>query len=217
MRPTIDRIEPDWMEEYDNPASFRVLLSSMPDGDEFVFDETNGQYIAVIGPVVRMFAYKRPGEGYGGAKFNLMMSNGLRRELIGPWSSGPSSSNSCYPSKICVDCSITADAAVMQRGHTFCGGHVLLRPLVEWWLDNRAVLDWGLYMMADGTVQPSRGRFVKLCGGGRQIARLFPGDGSQEYRSKHLEYFMGKALQFWTKQPATYGELSGAQDRAVNA
>jgi hypothetical protein len=209
---------PDWYEDFDNAASFKVLLPSLALDEAFKYEEQNGQYIAVAGDQVRMFAYSKPGEGYGGRKFVISMLDGSSRTLIGPWSSGAYASNSVFKDHLCTDCSITDDPQVMQRGHTFSSGHILISSLVEWYVTHRTTVDWGLYAMADGSIQPSKGRFVK--NGGKYIARLFPQNDkalAKQYAAQHQKYFMEKVSEFWSKCSPIYGEVSGEQRAVIEA
>lgn len=214
-------VRPEWHEQYDNPASFNVLLDKLPPMSDYRYVETGGQYFATIGDTVSMYAYTRPGGGYGGRVFRVTMQDGSGRDLKGPWSSSASACNTHHPEAICVDCSITDSPAVLEKGYTFSAGSVLLLPLVQWFISNRQRVDWSLYLMGDGTVQPTRGRFVKPCGGStRYIARLFsyPGkDHIAQYAQEHQAYFMDKATTFWRAQQPIYDEASGEQRRVINA
>ena len=51
------------------------------------WEERGGYYRAQYGDLIQYFAYDGPGRGFGGAKFDIVMSDGEKRTLIGPWSS----------------------------------------------------------------------------------------------------------------------------------
>jgi hypothetical protein len=61
---------------------FRQTISS-----EGRYVERGGVYRAKCGDVVSYLYYDKPGNGYGGRVFEVIMADGTARRLKGPWSS----------------------------------------------------------------------------------------------------------------------------------
>lgn len=127
-----------WNEKWANPPEFQLLVDKIPDAKEIPHIEHIGLYYGQEGGYVDYLYYDKPGEGYGGRKFVLKMVDGSYKEMIGPWSSGSYAVNGhglhfkykearpeaeAVP---CLNCSITSDPKVFERGHTFYSGNVTL-------------------------------------------------------------------------------------------
>jgi hypothetical protein len=117
--------EVDWMVEWSNEPSLKILVDKIPDWSSLEWIELRpGLYYTEQDGYVDKFYYKRPGEGYAGRKFSLKMKSGEIKQLVGPWSSSASALTAAgYPS---VDIAITADPEVWTRGHTFYSGTITL-------------------------------------------------------------------------------------------
>lgn len=79
-------------------TNIRVTLDDNEENN-FVFEERNGIYRGESGDVVRFYAYHLPGNGFGGSRINVKMSDGTTRELIGPWSSRAGCIHAEYPDR----------------------------------------------------------------------------------------------------------------------
>ena len=143
----------DWMDRYANSPRIKVLLNREPGRDEFIYQTNKEQpslHYAEVGPVCRFFSYSKPGRGYGGAKFTILMRNGSFKDLIGPWSSGSYAMNT-HGFGPCMDVSYTADTRVWAKGHTYCGGSVRVDSVIPL-LEEKGL---GLCLMEANTYQPT--------------------------------------------------------------
>ena len=79
----------NWMEGWANPPKLEVEIDRMPNNGEYVYEQRGTCYFAVLEDtsLVSFFHYESPGRGYGGRTFDLEMTDGTTKELIGPWSS----------------------------------------------------------------------------------------------------------------------------------
>jgi hypothetical protein len=84
----------DWMNGWANDPIIEIHTDVLPEG--YTYERNMGCYFGTIdgSDFVDYFYYERPGNGYGGAKFDLNMKDGTVHTLIGPWSSRASVMNS---------------------------------------------------------------------------------------------------------------------------
>lgn len=80
----IVKAEVEWHHGY---ANLIIHVEDQPSADDFEFEERNGLFYAECNGMVRFYAYKKPGDGFGGHTFNIRMKDGTERALKGPWSS----------------------------------------------------------------------------------------------------------------------------------
>lgn len=206
-------IRPYWSEGFDNYASLHVLASQEPQG--FMFEQRGPIYAAQSGIFVRFYYYTSPGDGFGGHAFKITMKDGTSKELKGPWSSSAKSVNKVFPEFLCVDIAYTWEMATWERGFTLCGGSIRIDAIVRWYVDNRHKVDWGIVLMSDGTVQPSKHRFIKPgLGGARLVAWIYPTEheagGDYAYN-----WFMRKVMELWANKTGEPGAMSGEQEEAI--
>lgn len=218
MNPQIMDVRPNWHEEFDNPASFEVFLDCVAQNSDMVWQHRNGIYAANCGVDVSFYAYRAPGQGYGGRVYEIKMQDGTTKKLIGPWSGSAYAASATFPEWICTDVSITSEPKVWNKGYTFYSGAVLVSALVDWYLPRSHKLSWGLAFMDTGTIQPTKGRFVKG-GTGNVKARLLPRDRriEQKYFASNRAYFMESVNKFYLAIGHQYDEMSGEQRIAINA
>ena len=114
----------EWYNRKYNP---KFLVEDVPAMDDFRFIKRGPLYFAELGGLVRFYHYEKPGEGFGGREFSVILEDGTEETLIGPWSSGPSYMNrkAFIPS---IDISYTENKDAFERGYTFFAGHAT----VEW-------------------------------------------------------------------------------------
>jgi hypothetical protein len=81
--------------------------------EEIVLNENETVYFAVSGVLVSYFHHnKRNQRGFGGRTFNLRLTNGLRANVTGPWSSRAGAINKVvHPYKHCTDVIINGNYA----------------------------------------------------------------------------------------------------------
>ena len=131
----IEDIRPRWMDGSGNMPTLDIKLNRMPKSDEKVYTNPEGTslYYSEVGPLCSFFSYTKPGGGYGGSHFKILMDDGSYKVLKGPWSSG------CYAMNRhglgpCMSVSLTTSDKDWKRGYTYCGGAILVEavlPLLE--------------------------------------------------------------------------------------
>jgi len=112
-----------------------LLVDRIPERSEMRFTNRGNRWFSNHGGYVRYFSWKPPSNngGYYGRSFDIIMEDGSKVTLFGPWSSRSSAMNKegFAPS---LEVSITDDPDVLERGHTFWAGAVtveLLQPVLE--------------------------------------------------------------------------------------
>ena len=113
----------NWHSEYDNSPTFEILVDKFPDRKDFRYKEKNGIYYAELEGLVSFFYYRSPGNGYGGQKFSIVMEDGTKKDLIGPWSSRSGAVNSIGFGP-CLDVFLTNNPESYKRGYTFSASAV---------------------------------------------------------------------------------------------
>lgn len=88
--------EINWMEDWANDPNLIVYTDKILRLEDFRYQQYGPLYFAfdLKSGQCSYFAYQGPGNGYGGAHFDLQMRDGTRQKLIGPWSSRSSVMNS---------------------------------------------------------------------------------------------------------------------------
>lgn len=124
--PKLLEVSVDWLDDVGNLPEFRVKLSRIPKRYELTYRERGGLYLATLGDYASFLYYDRPGQGFGGATFELHMDDGSTRRLIGPWSSNSSDANRMFPETPVVEAS--------QGGLAFA---VTQASIVDWVRRNR--------------------------------------------------------------------------------
>ncbi|MGW8177501.1 MAG: hypothetical protein ACWGQW_01725 [bacterium] len=128
----------NWWEAYANEPGLQILVDKMPDLGDLRYEERNGLYYAEKDGYVSFYYYVRPGEGFGGRAFKVVMKDGEEKILKGPWSSNSGSMNEAGFGP-CVNVSIIDEPASYERGYTFYAGSVTL-DLIE---QNKHLIDIG--------------------------------------------------------------------------
>ena len=119
----------NWMKGYANDPYLEVLVDKIP-RDDLRYEQKGELFFAEHEGYVSFFAYSGPGDGYGGSRFDIIMKDGSKKTLIGPWSSRPGVMNNAGFA-LCTGVSITDDPKVFERGHTFYGGNLTLEKAKE--------------------------------------------------------------------------------------
>lgn len=80
----------EWHLEFDNPASLRVKVDSLPH-DQLRYEKRGRYYFGVTDCGYASFLYDDPNDhaGFGGRSFDLTMKDGSKVVLVGPWSGNP--------------------------------------------------------------------------------------------------------------------------------
>lgn len=115
----------NWSKNYDNSPTLQLLVDKIPPLENLRYQERNGIFYSELEGYVSFFYYRSAGEGYGGRKFLITMTDGTKKELIGPWSSRAGAVNSVGFGP-CVDVSIADNLESYKRGYTFLAGAVTL-------------------------------------------------------------------------------------------
>jgi len=112
-----------------------LLVDKIPERSEMRFQRKDNCWFAELGGYVEYFGWTPPNNngGYYGRHFDIIMENGFKITLLGPWSSRSSEMNKLRftPS---LEVSITDDLKVFNRGYTFYAGVVtveLLQPALR--------------------------------------------------------------------------------------
>lgn len=146
----------DWIMQYDNDPQLKVLVDRWPSSDEFVYDTYCGKKVAdtkaalvrsnrlnvpvstVAGQfyygekdgAVSFYARGNDKQGFGGRKFNLRLRDGTTEQLVGPYSSSPTTMASLgFPWS--MDVTVTDDPEVWERGYTFFAGNLTIAKAQE--------------------------------------------------------------------------------------
>lgn len=159
----------DWCLDYDNDPRLKVLVDKMPDMSDARFEQRGSLYFAEKDDCVRFFSYSKPGEGYGGSKFNITLLDGTPKTLIGPLSSNHDAMNAAgfTPSFPVV---ITDDPKTWERGYTFFAGHATL----EWVQNALVTIKQRLELVGSGNPCDSQasGEQLTVIGGNHQTLRI---------------------------------------------
>lgn len=92
----IESISINWMDAYSNSPQLSIVLNREVVSDEYIYEHREGYYFARVGPVCNFYAYTAPGRGYGGAKINIVLSDGSEKLLVGPWSGNSGGTNRLF-------------------------------------------------------------------------------------------------------------------------
>lgn len=130
-------IKIDWGLGFCNSPRLKLLVDRIPKLDELRFREKKHCYFAELDGFVWFFHYDGPGDGYGGAVFNITMEDGSEKACKGPWSSRSGVMNRLEFAP-CLECAMTSERDVWKRGHTFWGRSVSVEA-VERALPNIAI------------------------------------------------------------------------------
>lgn len=78
----------DWRKGFDNLPQLVLVVDRMPGLSTMRYEKANGIYYAENEDgYVFFLAYKSPGKGFCGRRFELTMKDGRKEVLEGPWSS----------------------------------------------------------------------------------------------------------------------------------
>jgi hypothetical protein len=116
----------DWMEGYANDPSIYVLLKNIPNLDELRYRERNNCYFAEKDGYVNFFHYVKPDRGFGGREFPIIMEDGTKKILKGPWSSRAGCMNRMGFAP-CIDVFYTDNSKAWERGYTFFLGALTVK------------------------------------------------------------------------------------------
>ena len=111
----------EWHEEYLNFPNLVIEVDALPDPKVLRYEERNGIYYAEHRGYVSFFYYTAPGDGFGGAKFPIVMKDGTSKVLVGPWSSRASCVNE-QGFGPCMDVTLK----VQGKPHSYFAGAVTL-------------------------------------------------------------------------------------------
>ena len=120
----------NWNEGYANKPRLHFLVDKIPNYDDLIYEQIGSFYYAECDGLVNFFYYKEPDRGYGGREFNLKMSDGTIKTLIGPWSSNSMSINDAGFGP-CVEVSLTDSIKAMELGYTFSSAAFTIRKILE--------------------------------------------------------------------------------------
>jgi len=84
----------EWHHGYANAPTLILHLDTIPKAEEFEFEQRGSLYYAEKDGFVRFYAYKNPGDGFGGREFHIRLKDGTEQTLKGPWSSRAGAMNS---------------------------------------------------------------------------------------------------------------------------
>ncbi len=126
------RAKVDWHEEYMNSPSL-ILLVDEHSMDKIIYTQKPGFYYGEYNGIVSFYAYKSPGEGYGGREFILPMDTGKKKTLKGPWSSRAGVAN-LFGFGPVMDVTYTSDIQDFHKGYTLYAGHCTVK-IVQDFLD----------------------------------------------------------------------------------
>jgi hypothetical protein len=120
-----------WYENFDNEPELMLLVDKLPDHDDLRYEKKGPLYFAEKDGYVSFFAYSQPGDGYGGRVFPIVLTDGTKMDLKGPWSSRAGAMNRAgfVP---CLDVIITDDPEVWKKGYTFYAAHVTKKLVDEY-------------------------------------------------------------------------------------
>jgi len=108
-------------------ARMRLLVSRIPELNEFSFEQRNDIWYAEKHGIAKHFYWRGPenARGFGGQHFNIQTTDGKMVVLKGPWSTraGAVNAEGFGP---CVDVSLTDDPSVFTGRGTFIAGTVTL-------------------------------------------------------------------------------------------
>lgn len=127
----------NWHIGFDNDPTLEVWVGSLPSIEDLVYKEiktgpdTSFYHAEKDGYVHYLYHDPRDTRGFGGRAFTLNMEDETEKVIKGPWSSRAAVYNDLVPGPDCVDVSITDEAEVFERGHTFRAGSILLGKATE--------------------------------------------------------------------------------------
>lgn len=132
----------NWWDGYGNDPTFQVLVDNLPNREDMRFEQKENCYFAELDGYVQFFFYDKPGDGYGGAIFNIVMKDGSTKELKGPWSSRSGVMNNLgfTPS---LDVDICTNQKDWENNRVNYGGNITLSLLQEYLKNNPITDKWG--------------------------------------------------------------------------
>jgi hypothetical protein len=116
-----------WMEGWGNRPTIAIAVDKLPDRSALRYEQRGSLYYAELEGLVSFFSYSRPDDGFGGRHFDIVMTDGSKKKLIGPWSSRAGAMNSVGFGP-CVDVSICEGESNFDR-RSFYDGAVTLEVL----------------------------------------------------------------------------------------
>jgi hypothetical protein len=165
----------DWKEGLGNRPDLTLLVDRIPPLAWMRFELREQYYFAEHEGFCRFFSYHGNGNnrGFGGAKFEIVMHDGERRVLEGPWSSNSSTMNE-HGFGPCMEARFTTDPEGFNHGRYETPGAVLVSLL----RDAADVIDVGQsYTWRPGSsyaaevVFPHGSRFALACSGHATVYR----------------------------------------------
>jgi len=108
-----------------NDHVLQILVDKIPKESDMRFREKNGLYYAEKDGYVRFYYWSGKGNdgGFYGRAFEIIMEDGSKKILEGPWSSRSGAINK-YFKPHCMEVSITDDPEAFERGYTFYAGAI---------------------------------------------------------------------------------------------
>lgn len=108
-------------------VALELLLSRIPDDEEFRFEHRKSLWYAEREGVVRFFSWAGPENngGFSGSHIPIRLVNGRKVILKGPWSASAGAMNRAGFGP-CVDVHMTDDQSAFERGYTMIAGAVTL-------------------------------------------------------------------------------------------
>jgi hypothetical protein len=120
----------NWFENWANHPQFQILVDGTPKLEDYRFQKHGNLYYAELDGSVSIFWWNgKPGEGYAGGSFDIIMADGEPVTLKGPFSSNSMvfnalSARGAEGIKPMMTVEVTDDPAVLERGFTFHSGHI---------------------------------------------------------------------------------------------
>lgn len=126
-----------WSLGWGNSPTLQVLIDKVPEDFRYRFHHYEGnnnplagRYWAERDGVVRFFGWHGDnGKGFYGRHFPILMEDGTPMVLKGPWSSNSGDMNKHFPHS--MEVSLTDEPEVMEKGHTFWAGKLLVEKAAE--------------------------------------------------------------------------------------
>lgn len=144
----------DWMAKFANEPTLVLSVDRLPDLEMLRYEKRESYYFAEYEGYVRFFSYNRPGNGFGGATYDLTMTDGTTKQLIGPWSGNASTANTLgFPESL--------EVSIHDRDSMPCSGAVT----TAWLLPQLHLINCGISAFNAETRLMRRGHSITPCVG----------------------------------------------------
>ncbi len=164
------KVEVDWMEKFANDPYWIVYVDELPPYESLAYHKyDSGHYVSErTDGHVNFLHWQRPGEGFGGRMFKLILDDGSQVQLKGPWSSRAGSINLWTPHKV-ADCTYRT---MEGRGGGIAGA-ICIRELMTFIFFNRFEGECGEKIGATWIENIDRrkrnGRYIELVEGDKVL------------------------------------------------